>query len=164
MPGQPVLETKQTLDGRVQSFSTTAVLLSPRLAVVRFDHPAAREAGGFSFPVGSHTLGFFWPGRRYVCYRMAGPDGALLAHRFDVAERVRINESRVSFADLLLDVWVSPAGVLTIEDEAEVAAAVERGFLSERQQATIARTRTLLLTKHTRIIAECEAVAATIRA
>ena len=160
-PG-PILETKLTLDGRAQTFACAGLLLSPRLALIRFDHPAERRTGGFFFPAGSFTLGFFWRARGYNCYRIAGPDGAVIAYRFDVVDRVRIAPGRVSYRDLLLDLWVSPGGTVRIEDEDEVAAAVGQGVLTPAQQAHIERTHALLLRAHPRIIAECEALVASV--
>lgn len=162
MPGRPVLERKHTLDGRVQTFETTAVLFSSTRAVVRFDHTRERHAAGLMVAAGSYTLGFFWPRRHYICYRIAGPDGVLLLYRFDVAERVQIRAGAVSFHDLVLDLWVTPTGTVTIEDDDEVVAALASGLLSARQHTIIERTRTLLLKQHRRVMAECEAVAAAI--
>lgn len=154
-----VVETKHTLDGRAQRFSCLGLLMTPALAVIRFDHPAERRAGGFHIPSGSRTLGYFWRGRAYNCYRMTGPVGVVIAYRFDVVERVRISETAVSYRDLLLDVWLSPAGELTVEDEDEVADAAARGLLSPDQLERIARTRRLLEQQYRRIVAEVEVVA-----
>ena len=160
MRPDPVLETKRTLDGCAQTFACTGLLLSSRLAVVRFDHAVERRVAGFYLPVGSHTLGYFWRSRPYNCYRFAGPDGAVVAYRFDVVDRVRIGRAHVSYRDLLLDIWVSPTGEITIEDEDEVAAAVAAGLLAPPQVRRIERTRSLLVGQHRRVIVEVEAIAA----
>jgi hypothetical protein len=160
MPPGRILETKETLDGRSQTFDCTALHLSPSLAVVRFDHPAERRTAAFFFPAGSHTLGYFWTRRNYNCYRIAGPDAVVIAYRFDVVDRVRIRPGHVSYRDLLLDLWLSPSGEVTVEDEDEVEAAAAAGLLGERDVARIDRTRSLLLRDHRRIVAECEALAA----
>jgi len=154
-----IVETKLTLDGRVQRFACAGRLLSPRLAVVRFDHTGERRAGGLFFPAGSHTLGYFWRARPYNCYRIAGPDGAVIVYRFDVVDRVRIAPGRVGYRDLLLDVWVSPTGDVRVEDEDEVEEARLRGLLTDAMLARIGRTRALLLRDHRRIVAEVEAIA-----
>ena len=160
-PG-PILETKLTLDGRAQTFACAGLLLSPRLALIRFDHPAERRTGGFFFPAGSFTLGFFWRARSYNCYRITGPDGAVIVYRFDVVDRVRVGAGRVSYRDLLLDILVSPNGRLVVEDEDEVTAASVAGLLTPAQQQTIDDTRALLERAHPRIIAEVERIVATL--
>ncbi len=151
-----IRETKHTLDGRVQSFDCGLVAISPRLAVVRFEHTTARSAGGFTIPTGSHTVGFFWTGRHYNLYRFTAPDGSVIAYRFDVVDGVRITPGHVRFTDLLLDVWLAPGGAPRVEDENEVAAAGEAGLLSPRRRAIIDRTRRLLERDHGRIVAEIE--------
>jgi len=151
-----VLETKYTIDGRAQTFTCAVLLLTSRLAVVRFEHAGARRTGGYLIPAGSHTIGFFWRGRSYNCYRFTGPDGGVVAYRFDAVERVSIRPGRVSYHDLLLDVLVGPDGAVRIEDEDEVEDAVARGLLSPAQQRCIERMKALLLRDHARIIAECE--------
>lgn len=156
MQPHPILETKESLDGRQESFACTALRIGRSFAIVRFDHPAERRVAGFFFPAGSYTVGFFWSRRTYNCYRFTGPDRVPIAYRFDVVDRVRIRPGRVSYRDLLLDLWVSPAGAVTVEDEDDVVVAAASGLLDPRQQATIERTRALVLQRHARIIAECE--------
>ena len=151
-----IRETKRTLDGRVQSFDCGLVAVSPRLALVRFEHTVARMAGGFTFPLGSATYGFFWAGRHYNLYRFTGPDGGVIAYRFDVVDGVRISSGHVRFTDLLLDVWLPPGGPPRVEDEDEVAAAEAAGIVTPRRLAIIARTRRLLERHHPRIVAEAE--------
>jgi hypothetical protein len=162
MAAIPVVETKRTLDGRVQSFACTGLLVSPRLAVIRFDHTAARSVAGFVFPEGSHTIGYFWRARPYNCYRIAAPSGAVIAYRFDVVDRVRIRDHAVGFRDLLLDIWIDPSGHARVEDEDELMAATAADLLRVRDLARIERARRLILRDHPRIIAECEAVLATL--
>jgi hypothetical protein len=154
-----IVETKRTLDGRVQSFRCAGLLVSPRLAVVRFDHGGERRAGGFFFPTESFTLGVFWRWRPYNCYRIAGPDGTVIAHRFDVVDRVQIGPNRVDYRDLLLDLWVSPSGDVHVEDEDDVEQAEHDGLLTAAMRSRIERTRALLLRDHRRIVGEVARIA-----
>ncbi len=151
-----IQETKHYLDGRSISFNCALVQQTPRLVIVRFDHPAARTVAGFHFREGSHTIGFFWPGRTYNLYRFTGPDGAVIAYRLDVVDGVRLRPGHVRYTDLLLDAWVAPDGRAWLEDEEEVAAADAEGLLSPRRRAIIARTARLLLRAHARIIGGAE--------
>jgi hypothetical protein len=151
-----IRETKRTLDGRRQTFECGLLTVTPRLAIVRFEHRSAGSRGGFFFPAGSHTLGFFWSGRHYNLYRFTAPDASVIAYRFDVVDAVRITPSHVRYTDLLLDAWLAPAGVLRVEDEDEVDAARAAGLLSPRRLAIIERTRRLLERSHRLIVAEAE--------
>jgi predicted RNA-binding protein associated with RNAse of E/G family len=128
--------------------------MSPHLAVLLFPHPGERLAGGFLFPAGSRTYGFFWSRRHYLLYMLHGPDGALIAHRFDVVDEVRLRPGRVEYLDLALDVWVDPSGRAWTEDEDEVIELASRGLLSPQRLALIERTKRLLLARHHRIAAK----------
>jgi hypothetical protein len=143
-----VIEVKRHLDGRVERFGCRLVARERHLAVLRFDHERRRMAGGFALPAGGRTYGFFWPRRPYVLYRIVGPDGALILHRFDVVEGVRLSEGEVSYLDLLLDVLVDPAGSARVEDEDHVKEYARRGLLSKAQRERIERAKALLLRRH----------------
>src|SRR3990170_2051230 len=156
-----ITEVKRHLDGRVERFACRLVLRRPHLAVLRFDHKEARPAGGLRLPAGSRTFGFFWRRRPYVLYRIVGPDGGLIAHRFDVVEDVRLGETEVSYTDLLLDLWVDANGTAQIEDEDEVEEHARRGLLSPGQRKRIERTRELLLRGQQAIAREAARLLAT---
>ncbi len=149
-----VTEVKRHLDGRVERFACELVARERHRAVVLFYHRERREAGGFVLPAGGRTYGFFWPRRPYLLYRILGPDGALILHRFDVVEGVRLGEREVSYTDLLLDLLVDPAGGLRVEDEDHVEAFARRGLLSSAQLGRIGRAKTVLLHRHRAIARE----------
>jgi hypothetical protein len=153
MRGQ-VLEVKRLLPGGEETYRCIALDMSRRLAVLLFPHPGERRAGGFLFPAGSHTYGFFWARRHYLLYVLHGPDGGLIAHRFDVVDEVRLRPERVEYLDLALDIWVDPLGRAWTEDEDEVVELVSQGLLSPQRLALIERTKRLVLARHRRIVAE----------
>jgi hypothetical protein len=149
-----VLEVKRFPRGRQETYRCLALDVSPRLAVLLFPHPGERRADGFLFPAGSRTYGFFWTRRHYLLYVLHGPDGGLIAHRFDVVDEVRLRPGRVEYLDLALDVWVDPSGHAWTEDEEEVVELASQGLLSSQRLALIERTKRLLLARHRRIAAE----------
>jgi predicted RNA-binding protein associated with RNAse of E/G family len=83
----------------------------------------------------------------------------VVAHRFDVVDRVLIAPDRVEYRDLLLDLWVSPSGDVHVEDEDEVEQAERDGLLTPAMVARIERTRALLLRDHRRVVAEVARIA-----
>ena len=157
-----VTEVKRHLDGRVERFGCRLVARRPHFALLRFDHGGELRAGGFRFPAGSRSYGFFWRRRPYQLYRMVGPDGRLIAHRFDVVEGVRLGEDEISYTDLVLDLWVDAQGRARVEDEDELAEYARRGLLSKAQRARIERTRGLLLRRHDVIAREAAGLLASI--
>jgi hypothetical protein len=157
-----VREVKRTLDGREQAFAVEPLILSARLAVVRFRLAQDRSVSGFHFPAGSTTLGYFWAHRHYLLYRFCGPDGGLIAHRFDIIDRAHIRTTRIDYRDLAVDVWVAADNRFFVEDEDELAAYAAAGKVSERELAIVGRTLRLLRARHHRIIAEAEALTRTL--
>lgn len=149
-----VLEIKRFLRGGEETYRCLALEVSPRLAVLLFPHPGERRAGGFLFPAGSRTYGFSWARRHYLLYQLHGPDGSLIAHRFDVVDEVRLRPGCVEYLDLVLDIWVDPSGRAWTEDEHEVVELASQGLLSPQRLALIERTRRLLLARQRRITAE----------
>jgi hypothetical protein len=164
-PAYVFIETKRTLDGRVQHFETTLLAATPRMAAVRFDFTGDTyaHAGGFEIPRGSYTTGFFWRDRTYNLYHITRADATPIADRFDVVEAVRIRRASLEYTDLLLDLWVSPLGEARFEDEDDVREYVERGLLSERQRLVIERTGSYLARNHKRIVAAALAELARLR-
>ncbi len=154
MKPRRIVENKRHLDGTEHRFECELLSLRPHLAIVLFRHWRGRSAGGFRFPRGSRTYGFFWRRRSYSLYRMLAPNGRLIAHRFDVLEDVCPSKSEISYLDLVLDVWVAPGGAVTVEDEDEVADHARRGLLSRAQRLRIARTRDNIVKHHRRIFRE----------
>ena len=151
-----ITEVKRHADGAEHRYECELLALRPHVAIVLFRHWRGRSAGGFRFPRGSRTYGFFWKRRPYSLYRMTGPDGRLIAHRFDVLDDCRLSANEVSYLDLLLDIWVAPDGRVQVEDEDDVAAWAGAGLLSKAQRQRIERTRTLLLRRHRAIEREAE--------
>ena len=155
-----ITEIKHHLDGRVERFDCRLVLRLAHVVVLRFDHPSALRPDARSIPKGSRTYGFLWRRRPYLLYRIEGPDGSLIAHRFDVVAAVHLGEREVSYTDLLLDVWVDAAGKARVEDEDEVADYIRRGQLSATHRMRIHRTRHLLLRRHAAIAREASRILA----
>jgi len=155
--GQAILEVKRFPDGRQEEYLCQALLVTPWRAVVRFVSQEPRPWRGRLIPPGAVTYGFFWRRRPYNLYRMADPEGRLIAHRFDVISDVLIQRGRISYLDLALDLLSLPDGRILVEDEEEVAAYAARGLLSGEQLALIDRARQLLLARHRAIIAAAEA-------
>lgn len=133
----PIIERKIKPDGSVREYDCELVHLEPTLAVVRFYLP---EGGGpfgapITIPPGTVSDGYFWTRRPYNLYRMRGPEGAIVAHRFDAVADVRLSETAVEYRDLVLDWWVSPDDVLTEEDREEFEAMRKAGTLTATDTA-----------------------------
>lgn len=138
-PTGRLFEVKERLQGAPLRFSLERWLVTESLAVGRWLALDDRYVAA-----GTSSWGCWWRGRSYGAYRIHRPDGSLRSYRIDVVEAVRITADVVRYRDLLLDAWILPSGALRLEDEDEVAAAVEAGSLSAAQQRRICRARVLI--------------------
>jgi len=150
--GQSFREVKRAITGEDRVFDCTAISVSARLAIVRFDFTRPLTVDGRTYEAGGWTEGFFWRARRYNLYHIRSRQGEVIADRFDVIERVRIHPGGVRYHDLLLDVWLYPDGRVFVEDEDELEEAIALGRVSPWRQAIVARTRRLLLSRGRRIV------------
>ena len=138
-PTGRLLEVKERLQGAPLRFSLERWLVTESLAVGRWLALDDRYVAA-----GTSSWGCWWRGRSYGAYRIHRPDGSLRSYRIDVVEAVRITADVVRYHDLLLDAWILPSGALRLEDEDEVAAAVEAGSLSAAQQRRICRAKVMI--------------------
>ena len=148
MPVQ-IQEIKHRLNGSSQSFLCDLLYRSTEALVLRFQATGTPYAA-----VARTTEGFFWQGRNYLVYRMFDQDGALVGHRIDVCRDVRFGQESIEWTDLLLDLFITPAGELRVLDEDEVASAITAGLLSPQDQEIIARTRALLEADYQAVVEE----------
>ena len=143
-----ITEVKRRPDGREERYECEVVSLTDDVAVVRFVTPYVIGP----VPKGTVTLGFFWARRPYNLFRFLSPEDELLGHRMDVVTDVRLEEDRVEYLDLYVDVMVSPTGDLHVEDEDEAKEAAEKGLLRPKDVQAIEDALTTIMRDHRRII------------
>ena len=81
-------------------------------------------------PVGSKTLALYQVDRPQVLWRMSSPNGDLMGHLFHLCRDVVLHDGKVSYQDLLLDIWVNPSGDVTVLDWEDVDVCRKAGRLS----------------------------------
>ena len=155
-PASPhaIVERKVKPDGTVREYGCTLLHLDGSLAIVEF----VMAKGGAIFgtpievPPGSISHGYFWKHRDYNLYRMRGPGGAIIAHRFDAVADVRLSEEAVTYRDLILDWWVTPDDTLIEEDREEFDAALAADAISAPDLAATRRAEQAIYSRYRHII------------
>lgn len=155
-----VIERKLKHDGTVREYPCELAWLDDRVAVVRFALPNGGSAFGVpvAVPPGSVSWGFFWARRPYNLYRIASPEGVVLAHRFDAVTDVRMGEEVISYRDLVLDWWALPDGTLAEEDREEFDALVAKGELRGRDIERANEAARQVYSRFRHVIDEAEAL------
>lgn len=152
----PFRERKRKADGTVHEYDTALVHQDKTVTIVRFE---MTRGGGpprlpISVPPGSVSYGYFWARRPYNVYRMLGPDGSVLAHRFDAITDVRITSDSVDYRDLILDWWALPDGTLLEEDRDELEDAITAGTISVVDQRIANEAARQIFSRYRHIIDE----------
>ena len=155
-----VIERKRKADGTIREYRCSLVHRGRGLMVVRyvFDGPAGTFNTPIEIPRRTVSDGWFWERQPYNLYRMHGPDGRLVAHRFDAVADVRLGDGIVEYRDLVLDWWALPDGTVIEEDRDEFEDLSTRGLLSEGDIAEANRAAQAVLGRYRHIIEEVERV------
>jgi predicted RNA-binding protein associated with RNAse of E/G family len=157
-----ITERKIGADGSVREYHCQLAASRRGLTVIRFDMPQGASVFGapVDIPPGSVSYGWFWARKPYSLYRMFGPDGALLAHRFDAVASVRLGDDAVEYRDLVLDWWVLPDDTIVEEDRDELDALAAKGVLSPGDVAAANTAAHEVLSRYRHILDEVAALEA----
>lgn len=150
-------EVKVRLDGSREPFACELVREDARGAIIRWRTDSPFTAGNFRLPAGAVTTAFYWRGRRHNLYRPAAPDGRIICHRLDIIEPPVFEAGRLTFRDMVLDVLIPNTGPALLEDEDELAAAVEQGLVGATAAGELLAYARSLLPRAPEIVAEAEA-------
>ncbi|MGH2404829.1 MAG: DUF402 domain-containing protein [bacterium] len=152
-----VLEIKRTLDGREHTFHCTLMRRTPQWLAVRFVTTGPATVGGLALPVGTETIGHFWPDRPYTAYHWFDGTGRPLGIYLNAAAEVELGPREVRWHDLALDLLVWPDGRVEVLDDDEARGAPAWA------QAMIARARAALADRTSAIASEVSALSAEAR-
>lgn len=87
-------------------------------------------------PQDTITYGFYWQKRPYTLYRWFDPQGAHLGDYFNIADRVNLNPAQFEWRDLIVDIFISPQGKITVLDEDELPPDLNSELARNIHQAT----------------------------
>jgi predicted RNA-binding protein associated with RNAse of E/G family len=148
---QTVTEVKTRVDGTTAEYRCERLALEPGTrAVLRYVLEADRTVGDVALPRGTVTIAHYWSDRPYNVYHWV--DGTrTLGLYFSVCTDTHIEEGRVSYQDLAIDVLLKPSGAIDILDEDEVPVDLE-----PRKRRAIADALEALVTNPKRLAAEIE--------
>lgn len=146
-----ILEIKETLSGERRPYACTLVDRSPGCLVIRYVVPRDIFLGGVEIPAGTFSFGYFWLARHYNAYHFVTPQGQTLGLYCNVADRLRLQETSVSWRDLVVDVLILPDGSGRILDEDELPLS-----LPETSAIFILRTAEKLMAERKQLLSELE--------
>jgi protein associated with RNAse G/E len=85
---------------------------------------------------------------------MCNPDSRLAGYLFHICQDIHLEEDKIKYLDLLLDVWIDPEGQITILDRDEVEECAIKGVIGESELMWIARQEQEIIENWKQIISD----------
>jgi hypothetical protein len=116
-----ILETKRSLTGPDKTFACRVLARGPGTVTVLFISDRVFRTADVSLPVGTVTFGHFWVDRPYNVYHwLHASDGATIAYYVNLSDQTSIDDERLVFRDLAVDLLAKPGQPPIILDEDEL--------------------------------------------
>lgn len=113
-------EIKNLLAGGRVTFNCKLVALNKEPGILKYILKKKYKVGSLILPKGSITYAFYWINRPYTLYKWFDKNGKILGNYFNIADSISLTENEFKWRDLIVDILVSPKGVLEVLDENEV--------------------------------------------
>jgi predicted RNA-binding protein associated with RNAse of E/G family len=149
-----ILEIKRHLNKADESYLCDLVRHGGGDVVLKYVSEQSGRVGDMTFEVGSTTYAYYKTGAGYVLWKMFGPNNKLKGHLFHICRDQQVEEDRVEYLDLLLDLWLDAGGHITILDRDEVEACAANGMVGEQDLAWIARQEQEIMENWRKIISD----------
>ncbi len=151
-------EFKRHFDKPDETYMCDLVARGTDWVVLSYVSNRAWEVAGALLPAGSQTLAFYQTDVAHVLWRMCAPSGNLKGHLFHICRDVQVEEHKVSYLDLLLDIWISSDGVVEVLDREDVDVCYREGKLCEADLKAIAAEEKRIVTHWPVLVREMDAL------
>ncbi len=149
---QKIEEIKRHKNKPEQRFLCDLALREQDHIVLVYHASSAGRIADIDIAPGSTTIAHYWQAGGYVLWRMFAADQTLVGTLFHICANTDIQETSVSYDDLILDVWITTQGVARVLDEDELADAIKAGVVTNNEQSCIERQRQIILSDYAAII------------
>jgi len=133
-----IIEIKRHLNKPDETYLCDLLKRGTDYSIVKYVSKQPGRVGNITFEAGSTTFAYYRTGMGYVIWKMLNPEKILEGHLFHICQDQQVQEDRVEYLDLLLDIWIDPQGHMTILDRDELEACTEKGVIGEGDLAWIA--------------------------
>ena len=149
-----ILEIKRHLNKPDESYLCDLLRRNGDYIIVKYVSDRSGQVGSVTFDAGSTTYAYYRNGMGYVLWKMLNPGNRLEGHLFHICRDLQVGEDRVDYLDLLLDVWISAKGQVTILDRDEVEDCAAKGMIAEKELVWITRQEKKIIENWRQIIAD----------
>jgi len=142
-------EYKDVLVGRPKQFRCELVEFTETAAVVIYQLQNEVVLESTCMPAGTISFGYFWQERNYNIYHFVAAEGHTLGFYFNISDSTQIDETRIYWRDLVVDIFITPDGICRVLDEDEIPEDI-----STQLSVLIEQTRDHILEQSTQLIDE----------
>ena len=149
-----ILELKRHLNKPEESYLCDLLTRGSDYIIVKYVSDRSGQVGSVNFRAGSTTYAYYQSGMGYVIWKMFNPGNRLEGHLFHICRDIHLEEDKVKYLDLLLDVWIDAEGQITVLDRNEVEECVAKGVIGESELMWIAQQEQEIIENWKEIISD----------
>ncbi|UCD80204.1 MAG: DUF402 domain-containing protein [Desulfobacterales bacterium] len=149
-----VLEIKRHINKPDQSFLCDLLKRGQGYIIIKYVNDRPGSVGAVFFDTGSTTYAYYREAMGYVVWKMMNPLDVLEGYLFHICRDLQVETDRVTYLDLLLDIWIDARGRLEILDRDEVQECVRSGLIGEHELGWIARQEKQITENWQHIVAD----------
>jgi protein associated with RNAse G/E len=149
-----ILELKRHLNKPEESYLCDLIRRGSDYILVKYVSDRSGRIGSVTLQAGSTTYAYYKIGMGYVIWKMCNPDSRLAGYLFHICQDIHLEEDKIKYLDLLLDVWIDPEGQITILDRDEVEECAIKGVIGESELMWIARQEQEIIENWKQIISD----------
>ena len=147
-----ILELKQHLNKPDETYRCDLLRRGRDYIIIKYVSERSGRVGSVIFGAGSTTYAYYKIGMGYVIWKMLDPDDRLKGYLFHICQDLHVEYDKVTYLDLLLDVWIDSEGQITILDQDEVEDCRAKGVIGEKELMWIARQEKEIIENWKKII------------
>lgn len=125
VPAMKIIEEKIHYDGRVDRVECLLLREDPRETVLLYKIPQEYRTKDIHLIPGTFTIAYYYLDQPYNLYHWVTPDGQSLGYYFNMVKDVYKEGNRLSYTDLILDIFVRNDGSHTLLDADELPCPLE---------------------------------------
>ena len=128
-------ERKIRLSGEVVTYRCELLALEIDYGILKFVTSEWRIVASATLEPGTYTFAVYWPGRNYNLYYWTFPEDPPIegeeseptplrpvGYYFNIVDSVSLSPLQFAYRDLVVDIFVTPEGELSVLDEEELPA------------------------------------------
>jgi len=142
------LEIKNILAGGKRIFECELIYTDYKFGILKYVLEKLNTVSNLELPEGTITYAFYWVDRPYTLYKWY-MGRKIYANYFNIADRITLSDNKFEWRDLIVDILISPKGIVEVLDEDELPQTI-----SEKLRKYIFDSVTLIKNNHRGICQE----------